>query len=220
VHVTGGTGFGSGAFQTVVVGLDGRRPEPPRPLPLPATSIEIAAAETGFGFPLPEDLKQLCSEVANGGFGPSGGPASLEEIAERYGQLTADAPGEGGQAWPRQLLPIGLSAPGVDCYGLGSGHIVYWDEESLAAGPDDRIWERWFKNQADGLAAWLEAWLACPAAADLVSQAADEAGLAHLRTALPVLRAMTAGEREAVGITGDDWEESLCRRFGVDPADL
>lgn len=218
-HVTGGSNFG-GAFQTLVGGLDGSLPAPPGPLPQPASPIEIAAAETGLGFPLPEDLKQIYGSLANGGFGPSGGLASLGAIVERYAQLTADAPGEGGQAWPHRLLPIGLADPGVDCYDLGSGQIVYWDEESLADGPADRIWQRSFKNQAESLAAWFEAWLARPAAADLASQAADDAGLAHLRTTLPVLRAMTVEERAAVGITGDDWEESLCRRLGVDPADL
>ena len=218
--LTGGTTFGDGAFHTDVVGLDGSRPAPPEAPSRPALPAAIAAAEAQLGFPLPDDLTRLYSSVADGGFGPSGGLASLKDIVAGYVRLLVDPQGEGGQPWPRRLLPIGLSSPGADCYDLESGHIVYWDEESLADGPTDDIWERSFKEQAESLAAWLEAWLARPAAIDLVSQAADEAALTHLRKTLPMLRAMTAEEREAIGISGDDWEESHCRRLGVDPADL
>ncbi len=134
-----GTGLGDGAFQTVVAGLDGSRPEPPGVLPPPASPTTIAATEARLGFPLPGDLAQLYSSVAEGGFGPSAGLASLEAIADRYGQLMAAPQGEDGQEWPQHLLPIGLATPGADCYDLRSGHIVCWDEESLAAGPGDQI---------------------------------------------------------------------------------
>ena len=218
-HLSGGTNF-RGAFRTVVVGLDGSRPAPPPLLPPPADAGRLTVAETHLGFPLPDDLKQLYSSVADGGFGPSGGLASLEAITERYLQLLADPPGEGGQAWPENLLPIGLTQPGADCYDVRSGRIVLWDEESLAAGSSDRIWEGSFRCQAESLSAWLEDWLARPAAADLADQAASEAALSHLRATLPILRGMTAEEREAVGISGDDWEATLCRRLGVDPTEL
>jgi hypothetical protein len=217
-YVTGGTSFGGGALRTTVIGLDGRRTDPP-PLPPPASADDIAGAEARLGRSLPDDLKQLYRHVADGGFGPSGGLAPLKDIVERYLDLVADPPGEGGQSWPEHLLPINLSEPGADCYDLLSGQIVFWDEESLD-GPSDRTWERSFEQEAESLSAWLEDWLSKPVAADVARKSAEEAALIHLRATIPILRQKTPEEREALGITGGDWEEALCRQFGVDPADL
>lgn len=216
----GGTTFAIGGFKTVRFTLGGEPPPEPGPLPAQASAEEVAAAEARLGFALPDDLKQLYMAVADGGYGPSGGLASLAEAAERYGELTADPPGEDGQAWPQHLLPINLSEPGADCYDLKTGEIVYWDEESLADGPDDEVWQRSFRAEAKSLGDWMETWLAKPSAAEREQDMAREAALTHLRTTIPFLREKTPEERAEMGIEGDDWEEEMCRRMGVDPRDL
>lgn len=134
------TSYLGGAFKTVRMTIGGDPPPPPAPLPPPASADDIAMAQAALGFTLPDDLKQLYTEVANGGFDPSGGLASLEEVTERYLDLIANPPGERGQRWPEHLLPINLTEPGADCYDLRSGQIILWDEESFADGPSDRIW--------------------------------------------------------------------------------
>jgi hypothetical protein len=112
-----------GALKIVRVGLDGEPPPGPAPLPPPASPQDVATAEDSLGFALPEELRQLYRGVADGGFGPSGGLASLERVATRYRYFLANPPGEGGQEWPRHLLPINLSEPGADCYDRASGRI-------------------------------------------------------------------------------------------------
>ncbi len=42
----------------------------------------------------------------------------------------------------------------------------------------------------------------------------------HLRKALPEIRKMTPEQREEVGLGGDDWEEQMCRRMGVEPGEV
>jgi hypothetical protein len=192
----------------------------PGPLAPPASAENIDKVEALLGFPLPGDLKQLYREVANGGFGPSGGHASPIEATERYRDLLANPPGERGRKSPKNLLPINLSEPGADCYDRTSGEIIYWDEESLADGPSDLVWKRSFKTEAKSLGEWLENWLAKPSAAEASKSLADEGALVHLRQAIPHLRGKTSEERAALGITGEDWEDAMCRQLGVDPADL
>jgi hypothetical protein len=214
-----GASAGAGGFRTVHFTLDCEPPPAPEPLPAPVTADDVAAAESRLGFALPDDLKQLYMAVADGGYGPGGGLASLAEAVARYRAILADPPGEGGQTWPDHLLPINLSEPGADCYNLKTGEIVYWDEESLADGPDDRTWQQSFRAEAKSLADWLEAWLGKPTAAERERQMMREASLTHLRKVLPELRRMTPGERAEMGIEGDDWEAEMCRRMGVEPGE-
>jgi hypothetical protein len=169
-----------------------------------------------LGFALPEELKQLYREVANGGFGPSGGLASLERVAERYRYLLANPPGEGGQEWPGHLLPINLSEPGSDCYDRVSGRILYWDEESLADGPGDDVWERSFRIQADSLSAWLEGWLSSPPMGGKLSREMEAIALEGLRRSLAYWRAMTPEQRAEMGLPEEGWEEELFGHLGVD----
>ena len=49
-----------------------------------------------------------------------------------------------------------------ECYNVKTGEIVFWDEESLLAGPSDRVWKASFKQTAHSLSAYLEAWLETP----------------------------------------------------------
>ena len=63
----------------LAMGLGAPAPEPvprqgPTPLAEPVSSEQMARAEQRIGFALPEDLKQLYSGIADGGFGPGGGP--------------------------------------------------------------------------------------------------------------------------------------------------
>ena len=123
-----GASFFGGKFRTVVSTIDGSEPTTD-PLPATAEPGDIASAEERLGFALPEALVQLVTAVADGGFGPGGGLASIGQVAERYLELTAESPDQHGRPWPPNLLPIRLDPPGLDAIDLESGQIVYWDEE-------------------------------------------------------------------------------------------
>ncbi len=212
------TRFVVGAFKTGRVER-GRPPAPPaHPAALapPASAAALAKAEAALGVSLPDDLKQLYGEVANGGFGPSGGLAPLDEVTQRYRDLMANPPGEDGQKWPAQLLPINLTAPGADCYDLQSGEIILWDEESLAEGPSDRVWQGSFKKDAKSLEAWLEGWLAKPPLRETLHQDMEKALLDGLRLSLDYWRAMSPEERAEMGLPEEGWEEELFGHLGVD----
>jgi hypothetical protein len=77
--ITTNTPFGA---ITAACGLKhGPQPEPaPPPLAAPVSPTDIASAEKRLGFALPDDLKQLYSAIANGGFGPGGGLIPLDEV--------------------------------------------------------------------------------------------------------------------------------------------
>ena len=204
----------AGALPTVRAGLDGQFPAAPAPLPPPASAADVAAAEAALGFSLPDDLKRLYTAVADGGFGPGPGLASLKDAAARYLELRAGPPGEGGRAWPEALLPIGLSGPGAHCYDLKSGAIVVWNERSLEDGPPGAAWARSFRPEAKSLTAWLRAWLGEPPVADRQERDMEAAMLQSVRQSLAKLRDMPSEERMALGLPDEGWEEELFGHLG------
>ncbi len=217
---------------TLAMGTGGHRPEPaaPSPLPSPASEATVAEVERRLPFPLPAELRQLHTCVADGGFGPGSGFLALHEIADRYAGLCAEPQGQGGQIWPVHLLPVNTYDLGADCYDTRTGAIVYWDEESLAGGPDDAVWHRAFRPAAESLAGYLESWLATAPPRNGRYVAAAEAGfpglagdidmatVEHLRRSLAIVGGQSAAERAAIGLPETGWEEAMCELIGVDPA--
>lgn len=139
-------GFGVVGLRLDGSHLEQQPPVEPAPLNPPAASETVAAVEARFGCSLPPDLRQLHMEIADGGFGPGSGLAPINKIADRYLNLVAHPPGERGQTWPADLLPFTLTGPGADCYNRQTSEITLWDEESLADGPSDKVWNRSFKK--------------------------------------------------------------------------
>jgi SMI1/KNR4 family protein SUKH-1 len=197
-------------------------PRPPDVVSLPprADAASIADAEQQLGFALPHPLRQLYSEIANGGFGPGAGLLSLEELVQTYLGLLEKPPGPRGQKWPRQLLPITRDDPGHDCIDLSSGEIVFWDEEELADGVSDKVWKRSFKSDTPDLGAWFVRWLETPSpeqkTKDLMQRGMHEA----LRQSLAYWRAKTPEDRAAFGLPETEWEEALFGHLGVDLSKL
>ena len=215
------TSYLGGVFETSRVEIGTGAPPPGQPpLPPPATDDDVASARQALGFNLPPDLEQLYRQVANGGFGPSGGLGSLESIAEHYRSLTDHPPHERGAEWPAHMLPVGLTAPGADCYDIRSGRIAYWDGEPPADPPDGQGWDDSFRTEADSLEAWLEAWLAKPPFAEQQKEQIEAALLDNMRTTLAHWRAMSPEERAEYGLSEEGWEEELFGHLGIDLTDL
>ena len=136
----------------------------------PATEKVVQDAEKNLGFVLPETLRSIYLNVANGGVGPSlgllgitGGATDdqgrnaielLDQFLDWNNYQGEDDPEE-GWSWPSKVLPI--------CY---RGCTVY---ECLDCGvPEppvsvvdisDQDWEKPFEQTSSSLRSWLEEWL-------------------------------------------------------------
>ncbi|MFJ9674088.1 hypothetical protein ACIRP5_25240 [Streptomyces sp. NPDC101221] len=81
-------------------------------LPPPAPPQAVAEVEAVVGYPMPELLRRLYLEVANGGFGPDGSILSLIDVGEWYSdeesflQLVRDWCSESDPEPPLQPLHV------------------------------------------------------------------------------------------------------------------
>ncbi|OJV94033.1 MAG: hypothetical protein BGO39_06885 [Chloroflexi bacterium 54-19] len=132
-------------------------------IPAPATLEELDAAEQELDFPLPQLLRDIYSQVANGGFGPGYGILGISPngatdddggTALTVGLCVEDPDSEDGYSWPDALLPICYYGDGVfaclDCstengplFGFDSGEL-----EDAPFAPSLREWlEEWLKDE-------------------------------------------------------------------------
>jgi len=193
----------------------------PRDLPPPASQADIATAESALGFAVPDDLKQLYTSIANGGFGPSAGFLPLAELADRYREIRSEPQGPCDEMWPEHLLPVVPVDMGEACYDLETGKIVCWDQEELMDEESEaEAWDRSFKPWADSLADWLEKWLGEQPMSEQVAEQHRMHRIEIARTAVEGLRGMTQAERAEMGLPDEGWEEMVCRNHGADPDEV
>lgn len=190
------------------------------PLADPLDDHAIAAAEARLGFALPPELRRLYTEIGDGGFGPGAGLLPLERAVDIYLDRIANPPGWRGQTWPAQLLPFTGTEPGNDCIDIGTGEIIYWDEEELADGPSDKVWRRSFKPDAPDLGAWLERWVGKPSPEEAQRAMMENAMLSSLRPTIAYWRAKTPEERKAFGLPETGWEQAMFGHLGIDLSGL
>lgn len=212
--------FASMGGQTIAFG----RKSDPRPAPPPCSEAEVAAAEVELGFALPPALRQFYLEVANGGVGPGGGLYSLNELRAKWREFTTEPIGPRGQKWPAKLLPIHGEEWDVICINRDSGELIQWDVEEIDYGG----WKKSFVPHADGLEAWLGAWLGKPIATEKAKRRAelkpreprqltdedwqvwgDESPLHREYLKRLDIATMTPTERAAIGLTEDNWAEKM-----------
>lgn len=149
-------------------------------VPSPMTEDELRAVEAILGFALPELLRRLYGEVANGGFGPAYGLLGLRGGALNEDRLDAigvylrfratDAH-DPHWRWPERLLPLGHLGCGmflcVDCTSP-DGSLVWFEPNPHEQGAP---WDDSFIPFPVDLAGWLQRWLA--GAPDLLETAWD-----------------------------------------------
>jgi hypothetical protein len=123
-------------------------------------------AESRLGFGLPAVVRELYTEVANGGFGPGYGLLGLidgarsdtnRDAVEEYLAFRQPDPEDPGWHWPEQLLPIchwGCAIYScVDCSDERAD-LVRFDPN-----PVDTDWSIAFAPEGHTILSWLEAWL-------------------------------------------------------------
>jgi hypothetical protein len=126
----------------------------------PATQATLARAEERLGFALPTGIRQLYTEVGDGGFGPGYGLLGLltavdhhadwQTLVGLYEGYRRPDPEDPSWSWPERTVPLCywgcIVYTAVDC-STPAGRLVGFDEGGWAL--DDR-----------SLTAWLEDWLA------------------------------------------------------------
>ena len=203
-----------------IVAMGGRRK--PTNAPPPASEDKVAAAEAKLGFPLPAELRQIYTEVADGGVGPGDGLYSLKQLLAKWREMTDEPVGPRGQTWPAHLLPVNGDDWDLTCIDMKTGRLTYFDIEEIDYGG----WKQCFRDEAESLEGWLGAWLATPTPAEKAAlraarpapkQLTDEDFKAyeedHPEYAEWQRRAeaftMTPEERAAIGLPDKGWEEKV-----------
>jgi hypothetical protein len=136
-------------------------PTGPQPLQPAPGEQELEEAERAIGRPLPGEVRQLYA-IGDGGFGPGEGLMPLQEIVERYREMTGEAFGPLGQPWPKRFLPLFEENPVLNCIDMDSGEMVAWDPEEIEDEDSDQDWQRSFKVEHPSLAALMADWLGRP----------------------------------------------------------
>jgi hypothetical protein len=151
--------------------LDSGGPVHPR-----ATPAEIEHAEARLGFVLPEALRRLHLEVANGGVGPvplygvGNGRRSPEgeDLVGVYDGLLRPRPSypeRAGarplavavEAWPIGILPLSEPRDGIlFCLDALGGELLSCEGQALELGLPAA---EWLQREAPSLEAWLVRWL-------------------------------------------------------------
>lgn len=184
------------------------------PLPAPATAEQIAEFEKAVGRALPPALRQLYTEVADGGFGPGSGLFDLRRVAGEYDDMTCEPAGPQNQPWPANLLPLLDAEPGYDCLDMDSGEMVSWDPQEIE-GYSNAAWLRSFRTVAPSLAAWLEQWLDRPTLGERLAAEREKAQSGAMNAHLNYMMNFyekNPEKRAEHGLPEVGWEEEVRRR--------
>jgi hypothetical protein len=132
----------------------------------PITTVEVEDAEARLGFRLPGVVRQLYTEVANGGFGPGYGLVGLiggarsdlgDDAVELYLTFRQPDPEDPGWGWPEALLPIchwGCAIYScVDCR-ENDAPVIRFDPNQVEGD-----WSIAFAAEGRTFDGWLEGWL-------------------------------------------------------------
>lgn len=140
----------------------------PHPWP-PATADEVRQAEQKLGFSIPPLLRNLYTQVANGGFGPANGldgvPAASamgagSDLVTPYLSFSQSDPQEPVWQWPRGLVPLVDRGCNIfDCVSFIAPPypVVRFDPDNADT---DRPIAETLLPIANSLQDYLEAWLA------------------------------------------------------------
>lgn len=186
------------------------------PMRPPLDDEVVAAAEADLGFRLPDALRRLYTEVADGGFGPGRGLDRLAESVNTYRTLRGDPPGPRGQSWPEGLLPVVSYDPGFDGVDAATGTVISWDPEELTERSGDEAWGRTFKQIAPSVEAWMEAWVESKTLEERTNEQVDSSMVEQARASRAMIAAMTPEERAAMGLPEVGWESVVWGGLGLE----
>ena len=194
-----------------MMSMGGGTPAGPQPLAPPPRQPDLRDAEEAIGRPLPGEVQQLYA-IGDGGFGPGGGLMPLQQLVERYADLTREPYGPLGQDWPKRLLPLFDENPVLSCIDMDSGEMVAWDPEEIEDEESDADWQRSFKVEHPSLAAMLEDWLGAPTVEETIRSEMTAMQDKMADEWIAKLEAQSEAHRASHGFEGPDWRDQVRRR--------
>ena len=192
-------------------------------LPPRATPSAMQSAESELEFRLPDLMRRLYVEVADGGFGPACGLLSLSSSVELYKEMRSGGAAPEGLDWPQYLLPVLEDSAVLICVDAASpeGRVIVWDPEGLEELTSAAEWARCFRLEATSLDLWLQDWLDAPSAEQQVHMMfGDQIMASQIETARQSrerIAAMTPEERAAIGLPEVGWERVVWGGLGREP---
>jgi hypothetical protein len=192
-------------------------------LPPPASQGSIQSAESELGFQLPDLLRRVYGEVADGGFGPALGLLSLASAVALYREMAGGGSAPVRQEWPRYLLPILKDSAVFFCVDAASpeGRVIVWDPEGLSEFASASEWSDSFSQEAASLEDWLRDWLESPGPEQqfhmMFGDQIRASQIEMARESRAHIAAMTPEERAAMGLPEVGWEEVVWGGLGWDP---
>jgi hypothetical protein len=141
----------------------------PPPWTPPATIEQLAQTESDLGFALPQLLKRMYLEVANGGFGPAYGfmsvtddeydPALDDVYILAYHRLATSSDIDGEWQWPEKLISIADVGCGMRwCLDCDNEEIVFFAGDNIDSNDPQTFSEAFIRTGRslnEGIADWL-----------------------------------------------------------------
>jgi hypothetical protein len=188
------------------------------PLPAPATAAALDQVQSQLGIPLPDFLRRLYLEVADGGFGPGVGLLSAGEVLAAHRDLRSSPPSEAeDDEWPEGLLPlVAVDDVHFCCLDTCSGHILETDYDEVESD-DDVTFRLAVREIAPSLQAWLAGWLDAAPATALPAAMLQESMIEAARTARAHIAGMTPQQRAEMGLPVKGWEQMVWGGLGLEP---
>jgi hypothetical protein len=180
----------------------------PAPAPDLAAPVEpgaLAAAEAELGFALPEPLRRVYLEVADGGVGPGRGILPLAAALTAYRAVRAEPPNELEQEWPATMLPVVDHEGEYDCVDVATGAVMACESDEVEV-EDEVLYGMSFRQLAGSVEAWLTEWLDTPSAQEQMVATMQTSMVEEARRARERIAAMSLEERRAMGLPDEGWE--------------
>jgi hypothetical protein len=163
----------------------------------PATPEQLAESQRRLGFQLPSALRQLYTQVANGGFGPAYGVLGLVGGApDEMDETAVDSYlGRRGEPWPwpKYLLPFCnwgcLIYSCVDCRpDTDTVQVIRLDPNGID-DDDPATLAAAFRDEGYTLDGWLQAWL--DGGDEAMFYLGDQPGTGHQHAVAKLLSTLT-----------------------------
>jgi SMI1 / KNR4 family (SUKH-1) len=135
-----------------------------KPFP-PATDAAVAKAERALGFALPMLLRQVYTQVGNGGFGPAYGLIGIpggatDDLGRSIVDLYRDYRGDCPDTWPEKLLPVcHAGCAHYFCLDCSRKAVPVLSFDTTAHLVDEKPWRKSVRRVAPSFRRWLSLWL-------------------------------------------------------------